>query len=120
MKIFHIVDKKNWYEIKKESKEYSPDSLNHEGFIHCCKIDQILMVADTFFKGKHGLVLLVINQMRVDPKVVHEAPFETPTSKYRFPHIYGALNLSAVENEFEFHPKDDGTFEIPNELFEGN
>ena len=118
MRIFHIMDKTSWYPIKKEGKDYAPETLNHEGFIHCCKIDEILMVANAFFKGKHGLMLLVINQKKVTSKVVHEPPYETPTSKYNFPHIYGPLNISAIEMEIELHPKEDGTFEIPKELFE--
>ena len=72
MRIFHIMDKLSWYPIKKEGKDYAPETLNHEGFIHCCKIDEILMVANAFFKGKHGLMLLVINQKKVTSKVVPE------------------------------------------------
>ena len=44
------MDKTSWYPIKKEGTDYAPETLKKEGFIHCCKIDEILMVANAFFK----------------------------------------------------------------------
>jgi uncharacterized protein (DUF952 family) len=31
----------------------------------------------------------------------------------RFPHVYGAIDQSAVTKVFEFTPKADGLFEMP-------
>ena len=117
MKIFHIIGKSDWHSVKKERKDYEPSSLKTEGFIHCCKLDQILLVLNTFFKNQDHQLILVINQNNVKSKVVHETPYETPQSKFHFPHIYGPLNLDAVEDEIEVHPKDDGQFTLPKELF---
>ena len=116
MKIFHIVGKNDWHSVKKKRKDYEPSSLKTEGFIHCCKLDQILIVLNTFFKNQDHQLILVINQNNVKSKVVHETPYETPQSKFNFPHIYGPLNLDAVEDEIEVHPKDDGQFTLPKEL----
>lgn len=114
--IFHIVDKKDW-ELAKKHGVYSPASLNIEGFIHCSKIDQILTVANSFYKNQSNLLLLKIKEDLVKNIIKHEPPLEAPFSEIYFPHIYGDLNLDAVEKEINFPPREDGKFELPESIF---
>jgi uncharacterized protein (DUF952 family) len=117
MKIFHIVDKKIWQAAKKDG-EYAPETLKIDkegkgGFIHCSRSDQILEVANKFFVGQKNLLILRINVEKVKSKIEDEAPYESPWCEISYPHIYGALNLDAVEAEIVFKPKADGTFQLP-------
>ena len=59
--------------------------------------------------GRHDLVLLCIEPARVRAEIRYEA-LVTDES---FPHIYGPLNLEAVERVLEFPLQADGTFQLP-------
>ena len=62
------------------------------------------------FKGKSGLILLVID----DSKVTPEIKYEDAGNGKLYPHIYGPLNIDAVVKVVDFPPKSDGSFELPN------
>lgn len=115
MNIFHIVSKKEWENAKKKG-QYEPASLTLEGFIHCSKTDQILTVANSFYKNQKDLLILRINIEKVKSEIKLEPPLEAPMSGLLFPHIYGALEVQAVEAEVDFPCKSDGTFELPSPL----
>ena len=113
--IFHIISRKDWESAQKHGV-YSPESLNKEGFIHCSHTDQIVDVANSFYKGQADLLLLRIYEPSVTPEVKHEPPLEAPMSGLLFPHIYGDLNLDSVNRVFEFPVEADGTFKLPANL----
>jgi len=106
--ILHITSRNDWNKAL-DYGEYNPKLLDTEGYIHCSKPSQIIGVANHLFKGREGLVLLVIDQEKVNPEIKWEG--EEQTNLY--PHIYGPLNLSAVKNALDFPPSRDGTFELP-------
>lgn len=114
--VFHIIEKDHWNKAQ-ENGSYKPDSLSKEGFIHCSKIDQILTVANSFYKGMPHLLLLKIEEGLIKEKLVYEPPLEAPNSGVNFPHIYGALNLDSVTEVFEFPISSDGAFHLPEGLF---
>lgn len=116
MKIFHILSRAEWAEAKK-SGIYHPISLDNEGFIHCSKADQLLGVANSFFKDRDHLIVLRIDATKVQAEVRNEPPLELPMSEVLFPHIYGELNLDSVEKEIEFLPDEGGRFStLPKDL----
>ena len=49
-KIFHVIPFDTWVDNKKSKSKYiEPESLQNEGFIHCCKADQLSGVILRFF-----------------------------------------------------------------------
>ena len=115
MNIFHIVTRTDW-EKAKDTGSYEPASLKQEGFIHCSKTDQLLGVANSFYKGQKDLLILRINKDKVASEIKLEPPLEAPMSGLLFPHIYGALEVAAVDGEVEFPCSDDGSFKLPDDL----
>lgn len=115
MDIFHIVDRDEWNKAKKEGT-YHPSSLDNEGFVHLSKADQILEVANNFYKGQKNLIILRVDSQKLQAELKVEPPLEAPFSGILYPHLYGDLNIDAVEAEVEFPCKSDGTFDLP-ELF---
>lgn len=99
---------------------YRADSLSTEGFIHCSKPSQIVEVANSFYHGRQGLVLLVIDSSKLKPELKWEPPAEPAPTHARvadlFPHLYGPLNLDAVVLVLPFEPGADGYFSLPLEL----
>jgi uncharacterized protein (DUF952 family) len=100
--------------LAQSSGVYSADSLSNQGFIHCSKADQVLRVANSFYAGQSGLVILVIDPSRLKPGLRWEPG--TDKSDELFPHIFGPLNLDAVINVLEFPPGPDGKFSLPQKL----
>jgi uncharacterized protein (DUF952 family) len=103
--IYHLAGQEAWERAQREG-EYRGDTLASEGFIHCSNADQILRVANRYYRGRSDLVLLTIDEERVKSKVVYEA---APDGE-RFPHIYGPLNLDAVTGSRKILPGPDGSF----------
>ncbi len=114
--VFHITSRAAW-EAAQAAGVYRADSLDTEGFIHCSAADQVVRVANAFFRGQAGLVLLVIDPARLRAQLRYEPPAD-PTGAFdaggeRFPHLYGPLNLDAVARALDFSPGPDGTFVLP-------
>ncbi len=92
MIIYHITPLNTWREAL-EFGSYSADSLEKDGFIHCCTKDQTDEILKTWFQGESDLVLLEIDQTLLSAEVKYE---DSHGSGELFPHIYGPLNLDAV------------------------
>ena len=111
--IYHIASRVMW-SAAVESGAYTADSLKSEGFIHCSDIDQVLRVANTWYSGQHGLVLLIIDPGRLVPEVRWEPGTDKPEEL--FPHLYGTLNPDAVTEILDFEPDRRGVFTMPFSL----
>ncbi len=117
--ILHIAASADWQHASVDGY-YAPSSLSTEGFIHCSTLGQTVETANRFFHGQKGLLLLCIDEDRVEPEVRYESPATKQDERYhqQFPHIYGPLNLGSVLRVFDFKPRVDGGFELPAEVYE--
>jgi uncharacterized protein (DUF952 family) len=117
--ILHITSRDAWTAAA-SSGYYRALSLASEGFIHCSTIAQTEETANRFFHGQQGLVLLCIDESRLEAEVKYEPPVggavHDPRADSLFPHLYGPLNVSAVVRVVAFPPKPDGSFELPAEI----
>ena len=116
--IYHITPRVKW-RTALATGDYRVESLGNEGFIHCSTESQVLPVAQKFFKGQRGLVLLEIEPSRLDSALRWEQPADgTPPPGVpagdAFPHVYGPINLSAVVKVLDLDLNDNGTFTLPN------
>ena len=107
--ICHIAHKKDWIKALAENS-YKPESLEKEGFIHCSPIEKITETANNFFKDQKDLVLICIDESMVDSNIIWEDLYG---HNFKFPHIYGKLNLDSVLKVTEFNPGSDGKFVLP-------
>ena len=116
--IFHITSQTDWKEAQAHGV-YTAPSLANEGFIHCSTLSQVLPVAENFYKGQTGLVLLVIDPtllsstLKWEPPSGGTPPQGVPASEM-FPHIYGPINLNAVAKVVDLESNPDGIFILPN------
>lgn len=101
--IFHIADRSEW---QAQPDAYRHASLDTEGFIHCSTAQQVAWVANSFFAGQSGLVLLWIDCDRLQSPLRFD-PVEGVGS---FPHIYGTINRDAIVQVTDFAPNAAGEF----------
>ena len=116
-RLFHIVSPNDWQAAARRGS-YEPASLGTEGFIHCSAAHQIIETANRWYRGQSDLLLLAIAPDQLTAPVKLEPP-ANPADERRgefFPHIYGPLNLDAVEQVIEFPCERDGTFRAPRAL----
>ena len=66
--IFHITSAATW-DAARAGGSYAADSLATEGFIHCSEADQYCWVANQRFRGRLDLVLLHIDETRLQASV---------------------------------------------------
>ncbi len=76
-----------------ETGEYVTDSLQIEGFIHCCNAVQLPGVLERYYAKHSNLVLLTIDTGSLEAKLVFE---NTVGGSEDFAHIYGPINKDAV------------------------
>ncbi len=88
--LFHITTDGSWTTAARDGTYRAP-SLETEGFVHLSTHEQWPRTAARFFRGRRGLVLLVIDPARL----VHEVRYEAADGE-SFPHLYGPLPVEAV------------------------
>jgi uncharacterized protein (DUF952 family) len=120
--IYHMAHRDAWQAARADGA-YSPPSLADEGFIHLSTRDQIVRVANAIYTGTTGLILLCVDPDQLTAELKWEAPIHpnpddpVPTDDAElFPHLYGTLNVDAVDAVVAFPPMADGHFTLPPDL----
>ena len=110
--IAHILPRTDWQKFK-EQGEYRPESFAEQGFVHCSKLGQIVVVADYNHVNDSELVLLLLRESKIEDPVRYET--DGDGGKSAFPHVYGPLKLEYVAEALPF--EQDGTgFRLPKKL----
>jgi len=94
--IFHIAQMSD---AANNSADYQCDSLSSEGFIHCCDRHQLAGVVSRYYQDIDDVVLLVVDVEVLEPALIHE---NTVGGSELFPHVYGAINRSAIVDTIPF------------------
>jgi uncharacterized protein (DUF952 family) len=116
--IFHLTTSQAWREARQRG-EYRAESLESEGFIHSSTERQILPVAEAFFRGQSGVLLLEIDPALLSSELRWEAPSGgTPPPGVvegdLFPHIYGPIDLDAIVKVYDLEANPDGSYKLPS------
>lgn len=117
MMIFHIATRDAW-EKAQAAGSYEIESLQTEGFIHFSTPEQVLAVAEHRFRGRQDLILLAINPDKLQAELRYEDGKAPAGHIEQFPHLYGPLNLDAVERSAVFFAGEDGSFLMPTALLD--
>jgi release factor glutamine methyltransferase len=104
--LIHLCLEEEW-QAAQDQGIFKSKSLEHEGFIHCSQPHQILQVANRFYLGIPGLVLLWVDPQKITSDIRWEA-----ADGVLFPHIYGPINLDAVFSVTDLNPDDDGIYRL--------
>jgi uncharacterized protein (DUF952 family) len=103
--IVHICQRTAWEEALTQG-EYRAPSLETEGFIHCSRPEQVLAVANRFYRGLPDLVLLWIDPEQVSAEIHWEA-----ADGEVFPHLYGPLTPQAVYATTDLIANESGSYD---------
>ncbi len=106
--LLHITSSAGWAAAR-DGGRYEAPSLTGEGFIHCSTPTQLVATANRFYARQQNLVVLVIDPARLSAEVRLE---NTMGGEELFPHVYGAIEVSAVVDVHRWTP-DRGEFSAP-------
>lgn len=107
--IFHICRKEEWAEAQAAGRYDGSSQDRADGFIHFSDAAQVRASAAKHRAGQDGLVLLA-----VDAAALGEAlKWEPSRGGALFPHLYGALPLTAVRRVDDLPLGADGTHRFP-------
>ena len=102
--IVHICSQADW-QAAQAGGQYLADSLQAEGFIHCSRPEQVVGVANRYYRGRSDLLLLWIDSSKLSAELRWE-----PSEGDIYPHLYGPLNLQAIIQVSAFPADGDGIF----------
>lgn len=74
---------------------YAPAAFATEGFIHCCRPEQLAGVLSRYFRDRDDLQLLELDRERLGADLVDE---DGTGSGELFPHLYARIAWSAVRS----------------------
>lgn len=108
--LFHITTRAAW-NVALDTGHYVPPVSGTDGFIHLSEERQWFRTARRVFRGQSNLVLLVIDEKRLEAPVHRE-----PADGELFPHLYGRLNLDAVISAYDLALDASGNVLAPATL----
>jgi uncharacterized protein (DUF952 family) len=116
--IFHLTTPEQWQQAQVIGF-YRADSLEYDGFIHASPIEQVIAVANAFYRSQSELMLLCLDPDRLTSEIRWESPVH-PASNASvafasevFPHIYGPINLDAVQDAIALSKDKNQAFFLP-------
>src|SRR5262245_28830907 len=101
--LYHIVPADE-FRIQLKGGAYCPANLAHDGFVHCALEASVLSVANDYYSGvSGGLLLLEIDSVRLTSETRYEAPAPIAgagsshlAKASKFPHVYGPIETEAI------------------------
>lgn len=116
--IYHLTTRKDWKHAL-ATGDYRTKDLDHEGFIHCSTLTQLLPVAQNFFSHRRKISVLAIEPTLLTSQLKWEVSDEPPPgvpAGEKFPHLYGPLNIDAVQKVLDMEKNADDMFVLPENL----
>jgi uncharacterized protein (DUF952 family) len=94
--IYHLTEPERWQRSLVEGTHTGSTrgvELRQEGYIHCSTAEQWPGVVERFYGDADALLLLHIDESKLDAPLVYEQIGDAPEP---FPHVYGPIPLPAV------------------------
>jgi len=107
--IFHICRKEEWAEAQAAGRYGGSSQDRADGFIHFSGADQVAASAAKHRAGQDGLLLLTVEAAALGEAL----KWEPSRGGALFPHLYGALPLTAVRRVDDLPLGPDGSHRFP-------
>jgi len=107
--IYKVCEAAQWDEAKRAGAFAGSAVDFADGYIHFSTAQQVVATAARHFAGQRGLVLVAVQAEELGEAL----KWETSRGGALFPHLYGALPLSAVRWVKPLRLDDDGRHLFP-------
>ena len=109
--IYKICSKVELENAKNKNQFLGSKKDLEDGFIHFSGEEQVEGTLKKYYLNQKDLILLKVDTIKLDHLI-----WEQASDGNMFPHLYSALNLSNVVEEFEISIKDDGSHVLPDKF----
>ena len=106
--VYKICSKFELHEYKKKGKLTGSKKDLEDGYIHFSGEDQVEDTLKKFYTNQKDLILLKVDTLKLDHLL-----WEQASDGNMFPHLYSALDITNVVDEFEITLNDDGSHNLP-------
>ena len=113
MSILYHLAPIEYFHAQPPDRPYVPAEFDRDGFIHCTKGDeQLVIVANRYYRNDHrAFLVVVIDEDLVTAEIKYEPGQEDGVL---YPHIYGPLNRDAIVTVLNMIRLPDGSFQFPD------
>jgi uncharacterized protein (DUF952 family) len=109
--LYKIISRQEWETAQAQAIYEGSEVDRHDGFIHLSAAHQVRTTAQKHFLGKTDLLLLSVREEALGQSL----KWEVSRGADLFPHIHGALPLSAVSEVIPL-PLVNGIHQFPEGL----
>ncbi len=104
---FYLLESNDIYQEAVKAGFLVRHDLRDEGFIHASPANQLTRVANKHYKDVDDLRCALVRKERILAEVRYE-----PATAGVYPHVYGPLNMDAVDRVLKIKKEADGTYDI--------
>jgi uncharacterized protein (DUF952 family) len=108
-RIYKICPAAAWREAERQGVYRGSADDIRDGFIHFSASSQVAETAAKHFAGQTGLLLIAVDADALGAAL----RWERSRNDELFPHLYGELDLGAVNGIYDMRMRSDGTHDIP-------
>ncbi len=110
--IYHMCKAEEWQAAKASGSYAGSRQDQADGFIHFSALEQLAVSAAKHRAGQEGLILIEADTERLGAAL----RWEVSRGGALFPHLYGALPVTAVTRTWPLPLGDDGQHRFPADL----
>lgn len=107
--IYKICPASAWREAERQGAYRGSADDARDGFIHFSTAAQVAATAKKYFTGQSGLFLVAVDADALGD----DLRWEPARGGDLFPHLYGELDISAVQSVTDLPMRSDGSHSIP-------
>ncbi|MDH3579322.1 MAG: DUF952 domain-containing protein [Hyphomicrobiales bacterium] len=110
--IYKICERAEWEKARSRGRYAGSGDDIRDGFIHFSTAGQLGETAAKHFAGRENLVLVAVETSSLG----NALKWEPSRGGALFPHLYGALDMSAVRSVHPLPLGADGVHRLPEEI----
>jgi uncharacterized protein (DUF952 family) len=108
--LVHLCPSADWATVR-TAAELRPESLAETGFVHLSTPAQIHLPANRLFAGRADILVLFVDPTGLGAPLRWEPGVPGDPVSMLFPHLYGAVPMTAVREVRPYLPGPNGRFE---------
>lgn len=112
--IFKIVRSSDWFATERDGRFEGSAQDAQDGYIHFSTATQLAETLARHYAAMDDLLLLAVDEAELGPSLRWEV---SQSRGERFPHLYGALNVTAVKWKHQLARDAQGRHIIPSMAF---